>query len=605
MTQVKRRRLSFNNDEYILKFFKHCFPKFPYDILIIILSLLPIPKIILLQSLINDDFVKLIRIKQITKLPWCIKYPHDTFPMNFEDKMRINDEIIKTNQLTKRVVKLSKTISNNNFQINFDFSESSLCPIKTLDYVLGNAKNIVLELELGSLKYIEIEKFKCFQLAGNVIKMSFKKEIGIDIQEPCNIELDISNYSKLETLKTPYSSNVKKLSLDSSFQTLTDLTTTSIIDNEDLSKFTNLKSLSICYGKDLYIKKLPRSIISLFIDFEDNGNEIKIESKDDWPPSLTTLSLLISDRAFGDVGSNLPETLKSFQIEYNSEHSTYFPQLPHSITELIIKSDYAEKCMDNLLHKGLRKIEIKVIPLNEPYMEIFLPQGLSEFHWSIPYCPFLLDGLIFNNTKASLKTLHIERIANDIPFNNLNFEDFSTLEEITLDGCKISLHNLKLPISLKSLKVRDESLSIDKMTVLFKDPHKYFNLQNLQLLCRKGYTCCRIKLPINLRTLAMPCFDSKQLFIKIFNNKSLMKAKVYDESYIVTLSDEFGDRENNSNFDRLRFSLKTSFNRTIIDSFYDNIESITRRKIPNRVYNKQFTIDLEQNFAINEESETQ
>ncbi|KAK6463583.1 hypothetical protein DFJ63DRAFT_312892 [Scheffersomyces coipomensis] len=521
------------DDFFIATFFNNIFPKFPYDSIVGILRLLSIPEIVILQTLINDDYVKGIRIDQITKQRLTVRYRDSKKGMDPCLLRSIFQEKFKIKTLFHTITDLTKFEHINPIPVEFNFQSTKSFPILYLDEFIRNSNSFDIALNFFMLKYSQFKKLENCKKAMCVSIIRISDIVGKGNQ---SVDLDLSKYSNLKVFECRYCLNFKSLRLDSAFNTLTKLIIPDVCDQDYLSKFINLKYLDINFKEEFVIKKVPRTIVTLCLISYNENSEIIIQSQDDWPKGLESVEFNVFRKAFEGVIIGLPFYLKKLTIMYrdNSEFTVNLPSLPASLIEFDIATlgdyTYMDSTIVSIQGDNLKKLEFfRICLLDDSTKPVYIAPGIEEFKFRSGKCSFDLNDLNFEYAKLSLKKLEICFMEKHV-FTQLDFEEFSKLESVILESCIIeNLNNLKLPLSLRSLRFRlNHFISVDHSCPLFGDPMKYPNLVSLSFMnCDIDYISTEIQLPKYLQILEVPLSNNKQLFSKILNHECLTYLRIF------------------------------------------------------------------------------
>ncbi|KAK6465906.1 hypothetical protein DFJ63DRAFT_36095 [Scheffersomyces coipomensis] len=586
----------FYTDAYIAKFFKSTFPNFAYDLIIQTFQFLTIPEFLLLQSLIKDDYISSIKIDQITKKRFIAIDSDCSFG---EDKQSVVDDNIIQKENFKILVQAANSIPNNLIPVRFWFLE--IFRSKMINESIDCYDNFDIAFQFCDLNYPQYKKLERYRKSSYVTELLIYSIQFIDRKYPNNIDLDFSSYVNLRTFKVNRLTNVRSIKLDSSFETLTDLSTLDKFHEDYLASFINLKNLSLRFQKNLKIKKLPRSIVTLELKPLYEISEIIINSSSDWPEDLRSLSLEISDSSLDQVRNKLPLQLKSLKISYLSTIEKSIPDLPFALNDLELR--YSPKVLEDpnlsvfldpkqIFSSGLETLKIySLILLNESKNQIHVLHGLQKLTIWIRECLFSLDNIILDKAKSSLKYLVLKIDKYEFEFSSLDFSEFSELTSITLMGCNISsLHHFMLPPCLNNLEFHNNHFAlIDHTCPIFSDSWRYPNLHYLTFYsCDIDYISPRINLPINLRTLAIPHYQTKRLLESILRHNSLTYFNLRNSLTSFDMFDDFisTTRKTKSNIHTMDLNLEDRLtqDKAGLDEFYDKIEIVFQKKIVKRVY---------------------
>ncbi|KAK6463584.1 hypothetical protein DFJ63DRAFT_312893 [Scheffersomyces coipomensis] len=571
--------ISFYDDTYIETFFNKIFPKFPYDLIVNILQFLSIPEILVLQSLIEDNYVKRIRINQIKKHRLSIICDS----IDFDEE--IDKKFLQIKQMFQTIVRLTKSDPHNIIPVDITFFCESMV-IDCLDDWLDNATNFDIVLILYRCHCFELQNYKKSSMITKIYVEHSACESSQDFR------LDFSIYSNLKEIEY-CCGYLKSLNLDSSFETLTSLAIPDIYSQEYLSRFINLKHLKIEFQEDFHIKKLPRNILTLWLEGLYVNSDIIIQSSDDWPKNLNSLSIIMGANFRSESISSykLPSNLESLTIN-SVEVSNIFPEFPSLLRDLELQSHSKNPLyFSSILEMGYRKLVLDgFIPVDDSISSLKVAQGLEELSFVFPSCSFSLDSIDFEGAKSTLRSLSLAFKNYQCSFTRVNFGEFSKLKSIKLEGCNIELENLILPTCLNELEIEfDHFTSIDDNCPLFSNPYIYSRLQSLKFSsCQVGFISPNVSLPINLRTLFIPHCNDVRFLSNVINHTSLNHFGIWKLTSFEIFDDlEIFNTEGSSNFttniNKLEFEIYcTPFTDSIIENFYNQIESTFRKKIANR-----------------------
>ncbi|KAK6462348.1 hypothetical protein DFJ63DRAFT_153163 [Scheffersomyces coipomensis] len=592
---MKQKLGSISKDAYMLNFVFYFFPKLPYDIILHIYSLLTIPHILILQSISHDEYIRSVRIKQITNKRYSFDYPEITERTSPADLISQTKEIIQIKESFKIMINLTRNWPSNIIPVEIELP--SRFASKLLNELLGDSTNFDLALKFSELDYedyINLQTSKKSQLVSSIIAYEVS---GGSQNSTHGLDLDFLNYSNLRIFSLEDYDNIDTLNLDSIFYTLTELTVTNIFEDDFLTKFINLKILWINYVQTFYIKHLPRNIIALTlqnIDYEESSC-IRINSSAEWPQTLKSITFnKIQEYWNEDVcHCKLPENLEI--LKYSSADVTWqtLPELPESLIELHFDTlSQNELDIDDLFQSKLQFISIQGLTLvHDPNISIEALHGLKVFSVSVEVCDFPLDSIYFENAKSSLRELSIYFEKQLFPSTNLNFSDFNKLTSISLSGCKIGdLNILELPACLISLEIsRDYFKLVDNTCSLFANPPRYHNLLHLKIYGIKHFSP-RVQFPTNLETLRISHYRTRRILSKIMNLKYLTYFEINESVGPMYILDDFREvASRNTNFISTLKSLEINFGKhsrkVVMDSFCDKFENVFGKKIVSREYN--------------------
>ncbi|KAK6466033.1 hypothetical protein DFJ63DRAFT_311110 [Scheffersomyces coipomensis] len=521
------------DDLYVAKFFKVRFPDLCYDLIVAIFKLLDTSTIILLQSLINDKYIKAIGIQYNDSSRIHIPYYRDQNYKHDESKF---EEMIESEQSCNIMKELIGYNRYNVYPINLSFRETTLFPVRFIDQMLGKTKNFDISLTFDSLDYAQCHKLKHFRRSSEVTKISIEK-VGKP-KRKILFDLDLSKYQKLKSFRLTNGDNISNINLSSSFGTLRDLKIAFRFDEGYLSNFVNLESLNITIIGIFNLMDLPRHITDLYIKSIDETHRLISPSDYDWPKKIVNLTLNFDNDFIveGFKGSNLPPGLKILTIFSDLPMESILPKLPSSLTELKIFDSYIEYAGINessipidfseILSPGIETM--KVMGVNLQYEEgslLEFPKRMIDFYINTDSFFVRLDDIIFENAKDDLEYLVIIIQNYSYTFSKLDFSEFTKLSTVTLEGCNINnLSSFKIPQSLKSLRIRNNCFkSIDEKCPFLSDSVKYPNLKKLHFEeCKTKNISSTIKLPINLTSLTIPYHRNKELLLNIFKHESLL-----------------------------------------------------------------------------------
>ncbi|KAK6463594.1 hypothetical protein DFJ63DRAFT_125689 [Scheffersomyces coipomensis] len=628
---MKQQKESFYSDEYISRFYKLLFPKFSYDLIVQTLSYLTIPKILLIQSLVNDEYIKRIKINQITKRRLYIE--HFSCSGFTPEEFRISER--KRRKIFQDILTLIKSYPDNIVPIYFNFFNKF--PIGSINELLRKLENYDIALEFDELNYPQCKKLEGYKGSSNVTRISIDTVTLVDRRFPTYVDLNFSNYANLKTFEVQEFINVRSLRLDGSFESLTFLSIRDIFHEDYLAKFINLKTLCLEFQKNLNIRKLPRNIISLYLIPLYEISEIFIDSTSDWPQNLRSLSFTISDSAFNAVRHKLPPYLVKLEINYLTKIENSLPQFCYYLSELFLNFDddgsnlidyiadeyfddvdeedeeseeesdeYEEYysahdegshgyiCVEEVFSNQLQTIDVRSLGLIcQSENQIHVSYKLEKLKLYVTECLFSMDRISFERAKLSLKTLSIS--INDYKFSlsNLDFSQFSKLSLIYLSGCNIdNLNSFFLPPYLKLLIIKKNHFkSIDSTSPLFNKSYRYPHLQVLLLKsCDVDYISPRINLPTNLKKLSLPHYGTKQVLRHIIKHKTLTSFNLEKCLSNLNIFDEFvpkrrTGKEKTTHFNQLNLHLKMNYSKIELTKFYDKIEAVFGKRIKTREYN--------------------
>ncbi|KAK6466034.1 hypothetical protein DFJ63DRAFT_311111 [Scheffersomyces coipomensis] len=517
----------FYNDVYVAKFFKLRFPDLCYDLIVAIFKLLDTSTIIFLQSLINDKYIKGIRIQHNGKRRIYIPYYKDQNYRHDESKI---EEKLDSEQSCNIMKELIKHNRHNVYPINLSFRETTLFPVRFIDQMLGKTKNFDISLTFDSLDYAQYHKLKYFRRSSEVTEISIAK---ISKPKKKNLfDLDLSKYTNLKKFYLEKKEHIRSINLSSSFETLVELDIPDIYDEGYLLNFVNLKSLGTRFSGTFNIRNLPRNIISLCLMSTEESERLIIPSDYVWPQKIRKLALQFLDDFIveGFKDSRLSPSLKKLRIVSILPIESLLPKLPSSLKDLEINDlcqepvDFNELSSPGLEAMTLFNIELKDTELN--FVEF--PKMMKHFYYSTNLLSIPLDKIRFENAKDNLEslTIMIEHYAHES--SRLDFSEFLNLSSITLDGCNTKLANIKLPQCLKKLKISNDNLqSVDEQCPFLSDSLIYPNLEKLAFSnCRIDYISSTIKFPVNLISLSIPYYRNKDVLLNIFKHESLTKLKI-------------------------------------------------------------------------------
>ncbi|KAK6462347.1 hypothetical protein DFJ63DRAFT_153131 [Scheffersomyces coipomensis] len=592
---MKQQRISSYNDGYILKFFLRLFPKFPYDIMLKILQLLPIPHILILQSISNDDYTKSLKIQQITNQRFLVDYPI------FEKRSTSADfittrKIFEIKQTFRIMAELTRSQKENIIPVKIQFSTKycfrKVFPVKLLNELLGDSNNFDLALKLPKLAYKEYIKLQRYKKSLNVSSLTID-EVENRRGHFRNIDLDFSNYSNLNSFGLTTLAHIRSLNLNSVLYKLTELEIVDCFDVDYITKFVNLKILSLQFNDTFYVKRLPRNVITLCLKNFSTVCNLIIESSEDWPQNLNSLCMYIysSNGLEGVTNNKLSPNLEKLQINcYKSWKS--LPELPESLIELKFDTSSKEELdINELFQLRLPIISIKGFKLvNDLNTSIEAIDGLEKFSISANDCDFPLDSIYFENAKSSLRDLSVHFWKQSFPSTNLNFSEFTKLTNISLTGCKIiNLSVLELPVSIIRLSINDDYFeSVDNTCSLFSNPSRYRNLLHL-IIYGIEYISPRVQFPMNLESLEISHYRNRKILSKIINLKRLTFFRTEEKIDDLNIFDDFIMHPNRSpyfksNLKRLEMHIGQLVDKTVVDGFYDKIEKVFEKKAVNRTY---------------------
>ncbi|KAK6465288.1 hypothetical protein DFJ63DRAFT_310387 [Scheffersomyces coipomensis] len=570
------------DDYYIYNFFTTYYSKFPIELKIRILSQLSIAKIILFKSFINDNETKGLQIKSITT-----QKIHD-FRCDFcgnNPKGNSISDIIKLVKNTDNIIPIVVHFEERTYQErpkNFSFNH--------LKYGLQN--NADFELMYHHLYYFKCMNLRKFPYKDKVSSISISRLKG----DETVMELDLSAFTELKKFRLISNNNILKLKLSPKlFENVTDLAIDNIFDSEFYSKFIYLRNFEIYIqkGRDIEIKLIPRGVITLKIVAEcgnvakhTSGGQVIVNSKEDWPPNLRHLTLGDSyntDGVFNNAICYSPPYLTTLII-LGYPINEILSQIPITITDLDltfaftlaspasgVKSElHFPPCLQNLTLFGL---------VLETIDEVYnVPRGVTSFR--LVACEFSTSSIDFNfdNCKSSLEWLLFDHCLEFFAFANVDYSDFSKLNEIKFSNCGVSsLTNFIPPSCLSSLKISNNPITfIDESCPLFNNEKGYPLLKSIWIEhCQISFISPNIELPLNLNDLII-ADDTTKVF---YFNSSIARHVSLKHLYLSKLCgfqfcDDVEVSSKESNFWWMELNVTDDFFPThdALNIFYDKLE---------------------------------
>ncbi|KAK6462698.1 hypothetical protein DFJ63DRAFT_170288 [Scheffersomyces coipomensis] len=597
-----------------------------------ILSYLSIEDIVLFKSLINDVEIEDVPIKDITKERLRIEYMRDhdelihseeldlEFGSN-EEKMAMKLLKMHFHHIEQSQLKLQKLIKLNKvcqdiIPIHIDSVNAHHIPLKFLNGFSGESQkfDLILEVENLSHKSIsDLDEFSYPDIISGIIITSvptsdFSTDFNIDFESKM---YDLSRYKNLRLLNVPSFSTYSSIFSPNLFNTLTDLIINNICEFEYLSHFNKLERLEVEINaeEEFYIKDLPRRISKLKLIVDVDVDPVIINSSDDWPPNLKSLSLkddYCDEPPFVNFQNyDLPSNLTSLDVEGHFLDGL-LDKSPVSLTELTLSQEsyYDNSQLINFkIPHGITKLDLT--EFNSSNNSLDLPSGLQSF--KLFNCNFSMpvNDFNFDHCKSSLRVFEVESYKNPISFTNLDFSEFSKLTNISIADCAItSLSSFNPPTCLRYLDIIDNSIkTLDESCPLFNNPSKYSQFVEATFKdCQITRISPNIKWPIHLQDLFISDSCEKKFFFtsSIARHKSLRKLHLGVLSSIHIYDLNITKSGDPSKFEKLTFTFtsdsipktKQDYNR-----FYDKIEFHVGKKIQKRAYKTNLNKDVVMKFV--------
>ncbi|KAK6462305.1 hypothetical protein DFJ63DRAFT_335639 [Scheffersomyces coipomensis] len=213
-------------DEYVSRFFTKLYGKLPIELKIRILGDLEVENILVFQSFINDDEIKYLPIKSITKKKLNYK-------IDCRNRNGINYETLMGFLEYRKSIIIPVSI---NFLMGKHFDVSLIPKLNRFK------RNIEFELSFDELTYSTCEELTKFWYSKSVTEL----KIPIITSDELPKELDFTNYTNLKTLQFVSINTSLTLRLsESAFQTIIDLQIDYFRDGDFINKFINLKCLFV------------------------------------------------------------------------------------------------------------------------------------------------------------------------------------------------------------------------------------------------------------------------------------------------------------------------------------------------------------------------
>ncbi|KAK6461749.1 hypothetical protein DFJ63DRAFT_314380 [Scheffersomyces coipomensis] len=480
---VSREIESFYNDYYISKFFTNSFPNFSYDLIIQIFKLLSIEQILLLQSLSQDEYIRSLKIKDITSERLVLSH---LFVEIAEDELeeymqKCQKEFV--NSLSNASL-YNKTVGNI-IPISIEINDTGAFPVKYIEKLLSKAK-FHLKLTLVNLPFAECKKLEKFRYASSVSELNLR---GIRYHSPKDRDsnLNLSRYVNIQELKEYSESNLSVILSSAIPYKLSSLIINDLVEGNHISRLENLTSLSLHLtdNMDFEIKQLPRSLISL--ELASGSGFIYISSSNDWPQKLENL-VLRSTNLFQMTFHNLqfyklPPSLRTFDFSVSYPFNI-LPQLPDLLKVLKVELPSPSSYRDFYSEASLPYLKRLVIHNDFWENDKRIIKFTSELE-SLKLChmKFPIPEVDFHVMRFSLKELRIVHYNGDTALENLNFNQFQNLSVIYLKDCKINhLKYFSPPSSLKTLEIYECPISsIEESCPIFKDSSNYSFLTEIKI----------------------------------------------------------------------------------------------------------------------------
>ncbi|KAK6462594.1 hypothetical protein DFJ63DRAFT_342226 [Scheffersomyces coipomensis] len=493
------------------------FEQFPIELKVRIFTYLKVLDIVKFKSIIDDETVQGIRVKDIGNKWIRLKFnvSHNDYKDILHEDEHFTHSLVNKLSIFDQISDLAN--SRDCIVVGIDCKQIGYVPIQFLNRLIGDKQIFELQLHFDTIDYDECKKLESFQHANQITVLNLSC-IRYSHDKIC-----LSNLSESRVDKIIYSTDL--------FNTLHHL----VIDErlgEDLLKFNNLKTLNIRLSShsDFHIKSLPRNILKLVLS-SYFGGKVRINSSEDWPMNLKDLTLLGLPTTFNEIQDcELPSTLIKLFVMVKSFYSI-IRQIPKSILDVELNiwgkngviDDEDFKFPTSLTRLVLISLDLEIKGNRNHFI---IPENIIEFQLINCKLPIPLNNFNFENCKSMLEGLAIRRYNTGESYYNLDFSQFPKLRHIIFEDCGIdNLHNFIPPPGLIIISIDKSQIhSIDETMPLFKNPLQFPLLKSISIKnCPIEYFSPTIELPINLEILFIygSTFDNLDILLPTISHENL------------------------------------------------------------------------------------
>ncbi|KAK6463174.1 hypothetical protein DFJ63DRAFT_312496 [Scheffersomyces coipomensis] len=439
-----------------------------------------------------------------------------------------------------------------------------------------------------------------FPYADRVSSISISRLIGTESV----MNLDLSDFARLQKFRLVSNNSNLKLKLSPNiFENLTDLAIDNIFDSEFYSKFVNLRIFEIYIqkGRNFEIKFIPREVNTMTIVAENlketkyiSDGQVIVHSPEDWPPNLRHLTLddsNNSDGVFNDAICKLPPYLTKLEVA-GYPINQILSQIPITVTHLYLTftfptSGVEKSSLDFPPSLQMLKLEGLVLETTDKIYNV--PKGVKSLYLFSCDFSMSLNNLNFDSCKSSLEWLQFANCLDFFSLANVDYSEFSRLNEIRFSCCMISsLTNFRPPSCLNSLHISDNPIvSIDESCPLFNNERGYPLLKWICIDdCQISFISPNIELPTNLTDLTITDSTTKVFYF----NSSIARHVSLKYLHLSKLSriefcDDIHESCKESNFSLMDLTVTNDFFSTLPEAlsiFYDKLELYMGRTLCNR-----------------------